>query len=260
MARRKKQNEEEQENSDNINNESDDTFGLPEVEYEPLKRDEPKEEPQPEPVVEPVQEQPVYEKPYEVVEESVEEVTDHHDSYADDKASYTYEEEEPSQWPKILGIAVGVLFLAAGIYYFTAIYLPAKEAEKAREAAARLKREQLKNEADEKAALEARAREAEQRRLDSLNAIPKVGTLERLEGRTGRYYVVIASAIDVDLLTDYANQLVKKGSSVKIIPPFGKTKFHRLAVDVKDTYADAQTTADGLKGGDFGSEVWVVKY
>jgi hypothetical protein len=51
MARRKKQNEDEQ-NNDNINNESDDTFGLPEVEYEPLKRDEPKEEVQPEPVVE----------------------------------------------------------------------------------------------------------------------------------------------------------------------------------------------------------------
>ena len=37
MARKKKQTEEPQENVDN----TDDTFGLPEVEYQPLKRDEP---------------------------------------------------------------------------------------------------------------------------------------------------------------------------------------------------------------------------
>ena len=46
----------------------------------------------------------------------------------------------------------------------------------------------------------------------------------------------------------------------KIIPPFGKTKFSRIAVDVKDTYDEAQATADGLKGGDYGDKVWVVKY
>jgi hypothetical protein len=40
MARRKKQNE-ESENLNNTTNESDDTFGLPEIEYEPLKRGEP---------------------------------------------------------------------------------------------------------------------------------------------------------------------------------------------------------------------------
>jgi hypothetical protein len=41
MARRKKQNEDQpRENPEN----ADDTFGLPEIEYEPLKRDTPEEE------------------------------------------------------------------------------------------------------------------------------------------------------------------------------------------------------------------------
>ena len=56
MARRKKQDEDEpQDNQDNLNNDSDDTFGLPEVEYEPINRDEP--------VKETVVEEPVYETP-----------------------------------------------------------------------------------------------------------------------------------------------------------------------------------------------------
>jgi hypothetical protein len=46
----------------------------------------------------------------------------------------------------------------------------------------------------------------------------------------------------------------------KIIPPFGKSKFHRLAIAEGETYAAAQATADGMKGGDYGNEVWVVKY
>jgi hypothetical protein len=39
MARRKKLNEDQPDNAENADN-ADDTFGLPEIEYEPLKRDE----------------------------------------------------------------------------------------------------------------------------------------------------------------------------------------------------------------------------
>jgi hypothetical protein len=45
MAKRDDQNEDEQKN-DNLNSDSDDSFGLPEIEYQPIqKKEEPVEEP-----------------------------------------------------------------------------------------------------------------------------------------------------------------------------------------------------------------------
>jgi hypothetical protein len=276
MARRKKNDEEPPiENQDNLNNDSDDTFGLPEVEYEPLKRDvtdPPVESVPPPPVEEPVAdvvEEPVYEKPFETTEEVVEN-THHedttlrqeetHNEYA---TSYHYmEPERPSPWPKILLITLLVLLVGGGLYWYFGSYRPEQ-----------LRKEAIEREAIEKAAAnrerkrkegelaEQRRREAEQRRADSLANVSKVGVLEVLTERTGQYYIVVASAIDDDLLTDYANKLVAEGKSVKLIPPFGKKgKFYRLAIDGKDNYADAQATADGMKGGDFGDQLWVVRY
>jgi hypothetical protein len=271
MARRKKNDDEPKENQDNINNESDDTFGLPEVEYEPLKRDQaepPAEVPPPveEPVANPeVVEEPVYERPYERTEEVVENVykeeTVNHEEENHYQSTYHYEPEKPSPWPKILLGVLLLLLVVGGVFYF-AYYQP-KAAKEAR----RIEQERERNEfaQAEKRRKEALAektrKDLEQKRLDSLAAIPKVGTIEVLSGRTGQYYVVVASAIDDDLLTDYANNLTQKGRSVKVIPPFGKSgKFYRLAVDSKDTYADAQAAADGMKGGDFGDQLWVVRY
>jgi hypothetical protein len=59
---------------------------------------------------------------------------------------------------------------------------------------------------------------------------------------------------------DYAKKLSANGVSTKIIPPFGKSSFHRLSIAEGDTYDETQATADGLKGGDYGNKVWVVKY
>ena len=263
MARRKKQDEEEQEN---INNESDDSFGLPEVEYQPLNREEPptttvEEEttytsststPEPEP--EPVREEYV-EREEEVIEEP-----EYNDN--DSQPSYVEEEEEESSpiWPKVL-IVILVLAVAGAIGYYFAFYRPqqlAKE-ELARQEQRDRDAEAARKKAEADAAL---AREEdEKRRADSLaNLKPEVGTIEALSERTGRYYVVVASAIDDDLIRDHAAKLSKAGVTCWIIPPFGKTKFSRLAVDYKDNYTDAQATADGMKGGDYGNDIWVVKY
>lgn len=255
MARRKKQNEEEsKENQDNIKHDADDdTFGLPEVEYEPLKRDEP----------EPIQEEPVAERPYEAQEERVESYHEEEPVQEEHpyRSAYSYmEEDKQPVWPKVLGFILIFLVAAAVVYYF-AVYQPnqrKEQVEKARQE--QLAREKARRAEEARMAEELRRQEAEQRRADSLANLSRTGTMETLTGRTGRYYVVVASAIDVDLLTDFGNKLVKKGSNVMIIPPFGKTKFHRLAIDVKDTYADAQATADGMKGGDFGDQIWVVRY
>lgn len=253
MARRKKQDEEQSPDNFDNTNDADDNFGLPEVEYEPLKREEPKPE---EPEATFVQE----ERPAtEYVEATAEqEIVEEEHVYT--PTNSPYEEDEPSVWPKVL--IFGLLAIVAGvaIWYF-AFQLPkqreaeklAKQEELSRQEQARLKEEAAKAEA-------ARAA-AEQQRLDSLAALkPAEGAIEALSGRTGRYYVVVASAIDDDLIMDYAKKLSAKGVSCKIIPPFGKTKFSRLAIDYKETYADAQSTADSMKGGDYGSDVWVVKY
>jgi hypothetical protein len=71
--------------------------------------------------------------------------------------------------------------------------------------------------------------------------------------------VVVASAVDVDLLTDYAKKLSEKGVSSKIIPPYGKYKVYRITIDSGDSFAMAQAKADGLKA-EYGDAVWVLKY
>jgi hypothetical protein len=275
MARRKKNDEEPPlENQDNLNNDSDDTFGLPEVEYEPLKRDQsepPVESVPTEPIEEPVAntvEEPVYEKPYETTEEIVEnsypeEKVRQDENHTEYTTGYHYmEPERPSPWPRILLIGLLVLLVGGGLYYYFATYRPEQQRKEAmeREASEKAAASRERKRKEQELAAQ-RARDAEQRRLDSLANVSKVGTLEVLSERTGQYYVVIASNIDDDLLTDYANKLVKEGKSVKLIPPFGKKgKFYRLAVEGKDTYADAQAAADGMKGGDFGDQLWVVRY
>jgi hypothetical protein len=263
MARRKKQNEDQpQENLEN----ADDTFGLPEIEYEPLKRDTPADENKIEETPEIQQEPPPFETEEPVSEikeeeppkeEFVEENQFYEPSY-----SYSYQEEKPAIWPKVLGVLAILLVAGVAIWYF-ALKLPEQ-----RRAEDQLRRERMAaQDADRKKKEEARLEE--QRRLQEEQqkaaaatkvATPPAGTIETLSGRSGRYYVVVASSIDGDLIMDYAKKLSAKGVTSRIIPPFGKTKFHRLAVADGDTYANAQATADGMKGGDYGDKIWVIKY
>jgi hypothetical protein len=245
MARKKKTDEDET-NNENLGNknDSDDTFGLPEIEYKPLNRDEESpaasSETQPEEVTQP--ESPRYEYEQKPVEQSQE---------------YTYDPEEESTpvWPKVLGILL-VIVIALGAAWYFIYYKPAQEKE-------RLAKEKIEQEAKDKAELERlaaeRLREAEQRKADSLAAIPKIGVIEMLSERTRRYYVVIASAVDDDLLMDYAKKLSGQGVSSKIIPPFGKYKLFRLTVADGDTFASTQEVANAKKA-EYGDALWVLKY
>jgi hypothetical protein len=262
MARRKKQNEDQpQENPEN----ADDTFGLPEIEYEPLKRDTPVEENKTEEIPE-AQSEPVPIVPEEPVseikaEEQPKEQFVEENQFYEPSYSYSYQDEKPAIWPKVLGVLL-VLLIAGGAAWYFALYRPQQLQEEAR-----LKRERLT--AQEDARKKEAARLEEQRRLAdeqkkaaaaTATATPPAGTIETLSERQGRYFVVVASSIDGDLIMDYAKKLSAKGVTSHIIPPFGKTKFHRLAVADGDTYANAQATADGMKGGDYGDKIWVIKY
>lgn len=241
MARKKNSNDdpEQQGNAEN----SDDTFGLPEIEYEPLKREEsPAEQKAEEPAYSQTRENPSYRQ--EV-----------HNEYT---SNYDDDDEPSSPWPKIFAV-LAILLVAGGAYWYFGRYQPAqRQAEKERQEAARAAAE--RRETEEREARERANAEAEQRRADSLaNLAPKEGTIETLSERTRRYYVVVASAIDGDLIMDHAKRLSVKGVSTKIIPPFGKAKFYRLAIAEGETYADTQARADGMKG-EYGEGVWVIKY
>lgn len=253
MARRKKTDENQPANESQAS--SDDTFGLPEINYEPIRRAEPAAEPEPTPEPEPSSEPVIQNDEYSSTDSSVVE-----EETAASESEYRYQpvQEAAPIWPKVLAIILVVVIALGAVYYFL-IYQPQQE-EKARLAAVKAQEDKLRKEREEEENRLRLAREAaERRRLDSLASIPKTGTIETLEQRTGLYYVVIASAVDVDLLTDYAKKLSEKGVSSKIIPPYGKYKVYRITIDSGDSFAMAQAKADGLKA-EYGDALWVLKY
>ena len=250
MAKRKKPDEDQPNDSDNIN-ESDDTFGLPEIEYEPLDRDK---SPEPSSSSSPdLQDTPS--TSYEPEEVQANEELSQPSQY-----TYMQENEERRSSSAGLWITFFILLVGAGLAAWIFYFKPKIEEESRREAAERKAKQELERRARQRADSLADIARREQWIADSIaNANPAVGLIEVLEGRTGAYRVVIASAIDDDLLMDYAKKLSKKGVSSKIVPPFGDTKFYRLTIAEGESWSAAQSLADGLKG-EYGSEVWVLKY
>jgi cytoskeletal protein RodZ len=234
MAKRKDKDDQANENLNDGNN-AEDNFGLPEVEYKPLENQE---------------------------EQKVEESTYKSEETVREPYSYTPPEEPKSNAPVIIAVIIGLVLVVAGYLIWEYVYKPQK-AEKAKKELADQKardkaaKEKADREAAERAAEEQRKKDAEA--AAALAAKPAIGTIETLSSRTGRYYVVVASAVDGDLLMDHAKKLSAKGTSTQIVPPFGKWKFYRLTIGSFDTYALAQTNADSAKS-EFGNATWVVKY
>lgn len=226
--------DEDQVNEDKANS-SDENFGLPDLEFKPLEEQAPKPE-------EPVAQEPV---------EETTTPTESFDAYAVD--------EGKSKAPVILTIVIVLVVAIAGYLIYNFVYVPraqekAKKEELARQQAAARKKAEEERLANERAA------EEERKRQEALaKATPAVGTIEILSARTKRYYVVITSDIDDDLLMDYAKKLSAQGINLKVIPPFGGKNFHRLAIADHDTFAQAQANADAAKAT-YGSGVWVLKY
>lgn len=233
MAKKNKPEDGPDDNKDN-GNESEDSFGLPDIEYKPL--DEGKEEsPSGGDADQPKQEE---------------------------RYVYTPPVEEKSKAPIVIGIVIAAVIIIAGFLIYNYVYVPGQERAR-QEELAKKKAAEEKAAKDKQARLE-REREAERQKAiaDSLaiaNAKPQTGEIEVLSQRTRRYYVVISTAIDDDLVMDYAKKLSKNGVGTKIIPPFGNTKFTRLAIADRGTYAEAQAHADEAKAT-YGNEVWVVRY
>lgn len=88
---------------------------------------------------------------------------------------------------------------------------------------------------------------------------PKIGEVNTLSSRTGRSYVVVGSFFDADMAGDYAKDLANKGMNAYIIPPFGKSKFNRVAIEETASFSDANARASEL-AGQFKEQPWPLKY
>src|SRR6478736_444829 len=243
MAKRKKSDDESPEQNDA------DNFGLPDIDYKPLDETTDSSSTEEEtPVEQPVvQETTSY--TYEPEPQREQPVSSYSSSYESANS------EEKSKAPMVIGLIIGLVIIVAGALVYIYVYKPAAEKARQEELAKEKGRQRKENVARlaREAEEERKRREAEEA---AKNAKPAVGTVETLTDRTRRYYVVVSSAVDGDLIMDYAKKLSVKGTSTKIIPPFGKWKFYRLAVGDYDTFATAQTNADGVKG-EYGDGVWV---
>ena len=250
MAKRKKSAEDQV--NENVN-ESDDNFGLPEIEYEPINREQ--SAPQEEKVVEEF----TSASREEIIVESTPQIEVEEPGRQEEHFYNATDEEKSSSAPTIIGIIV-VILLGAGVAWYFLKYKPeqlAKEKEKQELLEKQARAEKLK---ETQRLADLKRAEDEKRRADSLaNAVPAIGTIETLTERTRRYYVVISSDIDDDLIMDYATKLSKEGVSTKIIPPYGKVKFFRIAVAEGESYSETQAKADELKAK-YGDAAWVVKY
>lgn len=286
MAKKKQKDEEKNKefNEDSFEdiNDADDSFGLPDVEMEPLsevdepaeKTEEPaEEETTPEDTVdediegESSQKVEASEKDYSYKEPGEDEKVDETETVdqsaeTKDTSSYLPPKQE-SIMPKLLIFGAIVIVAALAVWYFL-FYKPEQARlateEKARQELVEKQRadeERLQQEADRK-----REEEEEAARLAALEAEPtesELGTITEITERTGRYYVVIGSFIDDDLAKDYGNKLAVEGLSTSLISPFGTMKFYRLALASHESFAEAQGNADELKAT-YGEALWVLKF
>jgi hypothetical protein len=246
MAKRNKNDDDQsQENLDNLNDA--DNFGLPDLEYKPLDSTS---ENQPEEVETPKEETQSYS--YQAQNETFKPSNSTYNSNA-------YESEEGSKAPLVIGLIITLVVIVSGFLIYYYVYKPQADKAKQEQIAKENEKKRLDKIARDAKAKEEADRKAREEAEALANVKPATGSIETLTDRTRRYYVVISSAVDGDLLMDYAKKLNAKGTSLKIIPPFGKWKFYRLAIGDYDTFADAQANADKAKA-EYGSEVWVIKF
>ncbi|HCW07455.1 MAG TPA: hypothetical protein DGG95_08850 [Cytophagales bacterium] len=221
----------------------EDNFGLPDIEYKPLEEKETSSTP------------PIEEESAQTDEEQPSET---HSSTSSSSSTSTYyeeeEEEESSSSGLVIAIVVGLVILVGGFLAYKFVWLPKKAQQ---ELAAKQKEE------EKKAAEEQQAKLAEEERLrkeaEAKPATPAEGTIETLNERTGKFYIVVSSSVDGDLAMDKAKKLSATGTSTKIIPPFGKWKYYRLCIGSFDSFESAQSSADASKAT-YGDALWVMKY
>ena len=233
---------------ENINEEAkddisdaDESFGLPDIDYEPIDRDAPEE---------------TSEEPEEAQEEEeldMETVPSDFDEGEDSSASSEFEPKKESRAPMIVAVVVIVLGVIGGLGYFMGWFDFLGGSEEPQETVQEPVQEPVVEEPVEEPVVEEPVEE------EPVDVAPEPGAITTLTEPTSRYYVIIASSVDGDLANDYAKKLSGEGMSPTIIPPFGSTMFYRTALQDFDSFAEAQSKADELKAT-YGDGLWVLKY
>lgn len=100
------------------------------------------------------------------------------------------------------------------------------------------------------------------KKLDEQAAIQKrieAGILEMIDSKTGRFYVIVSSSVDIDLATDYALELMRQGYNARIIKDAGVKKlFNRVTVADYSTVEVAERESENYRA--LSEKVWVLKY
>lgn len=85
------------------------------------------------------------------------------------------------------------------------------------------------------------------------------GEITSLTEKTGKTYIIIGSFFDDDLAQDFAKKLSANGRSPIVIPPFGESRFYRVAIAEFNSFADAKAGIENYKA-DFGQDIWPLRY
>ena len=182
------------------------------------------------------------------------------DDDAEDSGSGYVPPAPESNAPRII-IALLVTVIVSGAIWYFAFYRPQKAAEEkarqeqlAKDEAAKAAAAKKKAEA-ERLAAEQKANEA----ADADEAASKEAIFSTISEPTGRYYIVVASFIDVDMAVDLGEKLKGDGVSSTLLSPQGNRKFNRLTLGDFGSWNEAQEEANKLKG-EYGDGLWVLKF
>lgn len=174
---------------------------------------------------------------------------------------YAYEESKGG-FAKIVALIVIVTFVLGGAFYYfytgdeTEKTIAKKEVPKKKVVRKKVVPKKVEPKVETPVKKAPVSKPVEKKAVASSAA---AGEIEQLSTKTGRSYVIIGSFIDDDLAMDYAKKLSTQGVGVKILDPVGDSKRYRVSIADFDSYGDAASQLNSYKG-DFGDQVWALKY
>jgi hypothetical protein len=254
---------------DNIN-EADDSFGLPDLDFNTLDEESEEDENSAEETTnadaENVEETENTSKESEEEAVEIDEEADSEDSESEEDTAvkYTYVPPKPeSNTPKVVAALIITIVLSIGVWYFMFYRPQAAAAEKAKIEA------QAKADRAKKVAAAAKKKEAQERQAseaaanteaDADEEASSAATFTTISERTGRYYIVVQSNLDGDMAADKAKEMAEAGTSTVLLSPGDKKTYTRLALAGDyESYVEAQEAANKMKS-EFGETIWVFKF
>jgi hypothetical protein len=87
----------------------------------------------------------------------------------------------------------------------------------------------------------------------------KEGSITVVNQRSRRGYIVVGSFFDEDNASDFGNKLASGGVEVKLIRPDRYSRYYKLAVADYDSYEVAADEISNFKSN-YGNQIWVLKY